>query len=163
MSTLVSLFLLTQLLVISWLDLKTRKISNLWPLANILIFCMFVALYPQTYPLGWGLFGIPLLFFAAGYGLYLLKIMGAGDVKYLTSYFLLIPPAFHREAFFCLLYTTMLVGFVLILLRGVKNFDRIVLSSLFREGSWLKGIWGKKVAYSPIILVSYLWFGIKSL
>ena len=161
MSGVVSIFLLLELLVVTWLDLKTRKISNFWFLANILIFAIFAVLYPHIYPLGQELFRIPLLFFVAGYGLYLLGIMGAGDVKYLTSYFLLIPPSFHQVAFFCLLHTTMVVGLLLILFRGAKNFDKMILSFIFREGGWLKGIWGKKVAYSPVILVSYLWLGIK--
>ena len=162
MSVAVSLFVLLELVVITWYDLKNRKISNLWPSANILLFGLCLILFPGAYPLSWELFKIPLLFFLGGYGLYLTGIMGAGDVKYLTSYFLLIPPAFHQTAFFCLLYTTMSVGLVLFLLRGAKNFDKMILFSLFREGRWLKGIWGKKVAYSPIVLVSYVWLGIKT-
>ena len=162
MSAAIFIFLLLELLAISWLDLKNRKISNLWPLANILIFILFAAFYPGLYSLEWELFRIPLLFFGLGYGLYLFGIMGAGDVKYLTTYFLLIPPIFHQTAFFCLLYTTMIVGFVLLVLRGAKNFDKIILVALLREGKFFKGIWGEKVAYSPIVLVSYVWLGIET-
>ena len=163
MSAAIFILLLLELLAVSWLDLKSRKISNLWSLVNLLLVALLVAFLPEIYPLGWELFRIPLLFFGGGYVLYLLGVMGAGDVKYLTSYFLLIPPVFHQMAFFCLLYTTMAVGLVLLVLRGAKNFDKMVLSALFREGGFLKGIWGAKVAYSPIVLVSYLWLGIKTL
>ena len=161
MSVSIALLVLLELLVVTWYDLKNRKISNLWPLVNILFFVLCLWVAPEIYPLNWGIFRLPLLFFVGGYGLYLLGIMGAGDVKYLTSYFLLIPPVFHGTAFLCLVYATMSVGFVLFLLRGAKNFDKMILFSLLREGEWLKGIWGKKVAYSPIILVSYVWLGIR--
>ena len=155
-------FLLLELVAICWFDLKTRKISNRWPLLNLLFYILLLAFYPQDYPLEWEAFRPPLFFFGGGYGLYLAGVMGAGDVKYLTSYLLLIPPAFHGEALLCLLYATMFVGFVLLLIRGGKNFDKIVLSTLHREWGWLKGIWGKKIAYSPVILVSFVWLGIKS-
>ena len=163
MNGIVFTFLLLELVAISWCDLKTHKISNRWSLLNILAFALLLVFHPQAYPLGWGLFQIPLLFFLGGYCLYLVGVMGAGDVKYLTSYLLLIPPAFHGEAFFYLVYTTMLLGFMLLLFRGAQNFDKIVLSGLLREREWLKGIWGKKVAYSPVILVSYIWLGIQKL
>ena len=161
MNIVLYLFLLSELLVVSWIDLKTRKISNRWPLLNVLIFVLLAVILPESYPPGWELFRIPLLFFGAGYGLYLFGIMGAGDVKYMTSYLLLIPPIFRETAFSCLLYVTMGLGLVLLVVRGAKNFDKMVLSALFREGSFLKGIWGEKVAYSPVVLVSHLWLGTK--
>ena len=144
MGAAVSLFLLSELLVVSWLDLRMRTISNFWPFINGLIFVFLVALLPEEYPWGWEIFRIPLLFFGVGYSLYLAGMMGAGDVKYLTSYFLLVPPAFRESAFVCLLYTTMGVGLVLLVLRGFKNVDKIILSTLFREGRFFKGDLGRK-------------------
>ncbi len=103
----------------------------------------------------------PLAFLMVGYVLFTLKIMGAGDSKYLFSIYLVLPVTEHEESFLCLAYTTTVVGLCLFLINIFSNSDKIKIAILSRNVSMIRNIFGKKFSYAPVILLSWLWFGWK--
>lgn len=157
MSLPLAIFLSLELGLVSWIDLKTRKISNWWTIGNFAIFIVLCPLFPASYPLSWQLFQYPLILLALGFALFALKIMGAGDAKYLFGYSLLVPPGLHEISASGLVYATILFGFPLLAVNAVRNFDKIILAYNLREWSLIKGVFGKKFAYAPVILGAHLW------
>ncbi len=83
------LILLLELFVVSFIDVRVKKISNLWSIAHILIFAG-MSIYAGTLP-EITHFIFPLGMIVTGFVLFVFHIMGAGDSKYLASLFLLIP------------------------------------------------------------------------
>ena len=49
MSLPIYVFLLVQLLAVSYIDLRQRKISNIWPILNICLFIALLFLFPEQY------------------------------------------------------------------------------------------------------------------
>jgi prepilin peptidase CpaA len=100
-------------------------------------------------------------FLAVGFVLYLLKVMGAGDSKYLFSFFLLIPPAWLDTAFFDLLVCTMVIGSFSLFTTIAQNFQRM---SLYARTGYIRGFrecLGTKFPFAPVIFISWAWLGIK--
>ena len=155
----VFLFISIQLLVVAYVDFKTRKISNIWLLINFIFFCVLSLIFPDVYV--WKLESLlfPMAFLGVGFILFILNIMGGGDSKYLSSLYLLIPVAFQEIAFLYLLYTTVIVGSSLLLFSALKNFDYIVVLSRTGDISGIKKIFGKKFTYAPVIFIAWMWFG----
>lgn len=137
----VYIFLLLELLVVTYFDLKTKKISNYWSILNLGFFVILLLLFPHAYDLTWATFKIPVIFFSVGYVLFVFKIMGAGDVKYLTSCLLLTPNSEHLMLISYLVYTTIFVGAGILLMRRLTR---------------------NKMPYAPVVLASYIWFGIEN-
>ena len=77
----------------------------------------------------------------------MMNIMGGGDSKYLSSFYLLVPLGFQEMVFQYLLYTTVIVGSSLLLFNILKNFDRITLLFKIGDVSGIKKIFGKKVTF----------------
>jgi prepilin peptidase CpaA len=155
----VFIFVSIQLLVVAYIDFKTRVISNTWFLINFLFFGLLSFIFPELYLWKVSTFIFPLAFVVVGFGLYILKIMGGGDSKYLSSLFLLVPHSFHENVFLYLLYTTVIVGSSLLLFNIIKNFDKIVLLLKLQDVNGIKKIFGKKFTYAPVIFISWMWFG----
>lgn len=155
------LFILIELLFVSWGDVKTDKIPNLWSIINILTFLIMFFVAPEFYQFSINVFILPLTFLVIGFFLFLLKIMGGGDSKFLSTLFLVVPYALHDQTFEYLLYSTILIGSFVFLTNLVKNFEKIILNLKIRNFVEVKSCFGSKFTYAPVILLSWLWLGIK--
>lgn len=155
----VYLFLLIELIAVSYLDILSRKISNLWPILNITLFFIILFIIPQSYAFEFRQFFFSIVFLIVGFVLFLLKVMGPGDTKFLFSLFLIIPVSFHDSAFVCLLYSTIMVGGSLFIVNTIQNFEKLSLSFKIRDIGIIKKVYGKKFSYAPVILISWIWFG----
>lgn len=157
------IFILIELAIVSYLDIKFRKIKNYWSLLNLTLAVIFFIAFPGIYHLKLETFGYPVVFFFVGFVLFLLKIMGGGDSKFLSTFFLIVPTKAHDEVFIHLLMATVIVGSLFFLANIFRNFEGILES--FRDSN-IKGVknyFGKKFAYAPVILFSWISFGIFNL
>ena len=159
MPLMVFIFISIQLLVVAYVDFKTRKISNVWILINFLLFCVLTFLFPKIYLWSFSAFLFPVAFLVVGFALFVMNIMGGGDSKYLSSLYILVPLGFQETVFLYLLYTTVIVGSSLLLFNALKNFDRIVILVRIGDVVGIKKIFGKKFTYAPVIFIAWMWFG----
>jgi prepilin peptidase CpaA len=98
-------------------------------------------------------------FLLVGFLLFAFNIMGGGDSKYLSSFYLLVPVSYQDSVFLYLLYTTIIIGSSLLLFNMIKNFDRIIEMVSIGNITGVKRIFGKKFTYAPVIFVAWMWFG----
>ena len=155
----VFIFLSIQLLVVAYTDFKTKKISNIWFVINFLFFCILSFIFPKIYFWQLNTFIFSLVFLMVGFVLYWMKIMGGGDSKYLSSFYLLIPSANQDAVFLYLLYTTIIVGSSLLLFNALQNFDKLLIMFRMHDLSGIKKIFGTKFTYAPVIFIAWMWFG----
>jgi prepilin peptidase CpaA len=157
--SIVYFFLSIQLLVVAYTDFKTKKISNIWFLINFIFFCVLSYIFPQLY--GWHIntFIFPIVFLLVGILLFWMNIMGGGDSKYLSSFYLLVPAAHQDTVFLYLLYTTIIVGSSLLLFNALQNFDKLVVLFRVYDLSGIKKIFGTRFTYAPVIFIAWMWFG----
>jgi prepilin peptidase CpaA len=151
--------LVVELAWVAWGDVRTQKIPNFWSILNIVSFIFFLIFLPEIYPFAWGTFLYSSVFLAVGFVLFLLKIMGGGDSKFLFSFFLLIPVSLQARALILLLLSTVLIGSFLLLTNIGKNHEKIVA---FIKTGYIKGIkecFGTKFSFAPVILLAWLWLG----
>jgi len=158
----VYIFLIIELIAVSYLDLKYRKISNLWPIINVFLFILFCLMFPQYYQFSIKTFSYTATFFAVGFVFFLMRIMGGGDSKYLATFYLLVPLELQDEAFLALLFTTIIIASTMFVVNLILGRAVIMEAWHERDVSKVKTIFGKKFAYAPLILVSWIWFGIKN-
>ncbi|MBT3235453.1 MAG: hypothetical protein HN353_05855 [Bdellovibrionales bacterium] len=159
MNPAIYLYLLVELTIVSYIDFSLKKIHNWWPLINIALFIFLTFFLPADYR-----FSIQTLFFSfawliVGFTFFLARIMGAGDSKYLFSFYLLVPQGLQESAFTCLLYSTITVGSSLFIINAINNMDRLLIAFRLRDIGMVKGVFGKKFAFAPVILLSWVWFG----
>lgn len=159
----VFIFLSIQLLVVAYYDLKFKKIANIWILINFLFFCLLTWIFPQLYFWNIKTIFFPLAFLLVGFLLFILKIMGGGDSKYLSSFYLLVPVAYQDSVFIYLLYTTVIIGSSLLLFNMIKNLDRIIVLVSIGNIAGIKIIFGQKFTFAPVIFVAWMWFGWQNL
>lgn len=152
-------FLLFQLCIVAYVDFKTKKISNKWSLVNILIFIICLFLYDHFYQVSFVSLFYPFTFLLVGFILFVLNIMGAGDVKYLFSFYLLVPLQSQETAFLCLAYATLMTGIILLFLNIIQKFDKLKLAIGLKDIKIIKSIFGTRFSYAPVILLSWIWFG----
>lgn len=152
--------ILIQLLVVSLGDILTKKIPNYWPLFNIAIYPLLCWLYPEYYQLHWGSFIFPLAFLIVGFFLFLLRIMGGGDSKYLFSLFLILPLKLHEPMFKLLLLSTFIIGSFVLLTNLTSNLNKIMTGLRSGDYNEVKKYFGTKFAYAPVILIAWIWLGI---
>ncbi|MFG1494108.1 prepilin peptidase [Halobacteriovorax sp. GFR7] len=157
----VYIFIFIQLLYVSYIDIQSRKIANAWSIGNIFLFLVLVFFFPNNYIIGIETLLYPLGIFLAGFLLFILKIMGGGDSKYLASLFLLIPVAHQDQALISLSVVTVIVGLSVFITNILKNLEFIIQA--FKEGNvvQIKKIFGKKFAFAPVILISWIFLGWK--
>ncbi len=155
----VYIFLLIELLAVAYIDFTQRKIANMWPLLNLVLFGLFLVFMGDIYQFAWATVFYSVVFFVVGIVLFAVKIMGAGDSKYLFSFFLLVPVRYQESALLCLLYSTVLVGGSLFLASCWKGRGKIIEAWNKKSVIPIKGIMGKKFAFAPVILASWAWFG----
>lgn len=152
-----AVYISIQVAVVAWFDFKTKKISNIWPIANLALFSALPFLWPSVYRHHLDVWFVPLAFLAVGFVLFKLDIMGAGDSKYLFSLFLLVPQSLHEELLMRLLEITVIVGSVLLSWRLFTRWDELKLLIMTRVGSF-KELLGGKFTYAPVIFIAWLWF-----
>ncbi len=153
-------FLALELVLISYVDLRTKKISNLWPLFHIILFVALKFAFPEDYPLALVHFIYPLSFIILGFVLFVFHIMGAGDSKYLASLFLVTPTPLHMLLLEKLLTVTIFVGTILIILKFVKSAAKIRAYLLTLHLAGLKSEISSRFSYAPVILVTWILFGV---
>lgn len=158
----VFIFLGLQLMLVAYGDIRFKKIPNYWVLINISIFILLTFLFPEQYRFELKTFVFPVVFFVVGFFLFVLKIMGGGDTKYLVSFFLLTPVDLHESAFICLLLSTIIVGLFLLIMNALNNFEKIVMALRCMDIGAIKKIFGTKFSYAPVILISWMWFGFEN-
>jgi Flp pilus assembly protein protease CpaA len=142
--------MLCQLAAVAWIDLRSKKISNYWPLINIVLATGLHVLDPH-FQLSWQLLLFPVGFIVIGFLLFLAGIMGAGDSKYLASLFLCLPTEQHFIFFERLIECTIVVGLINLALkvgRGVhwQGWKNLVKSNF---------------SYAPVILLAWIFLGIR--
>lgn len=148
-----------ELLVVSWWDLKNKRISNMWPIINILVALGFYFLRTQEYKFSWEILVFPVGFILVGFALFLLKIMGAGDSKFLASLFLLVPVEFHLMLFEKLVHATVVVGVILLLGNMLKAPAK--LRAFLLSGYWqgIRNVMRSHFSYAPVIGLAWVLFG----
>jgi prepilin peptidase CpaA len=154
--------ILFELIVVAWIDLKIKKISNSWIISNLLLSFCLRFLFSDFYFWSWESLVYPAGWLFIGFILFQLKIMGAGDSKYLASLYLLIPLDLHWPMLEKLLFSTMIVGASLILIKVIKDFVQVKAQLL--TGHW-KGLLitvKSNFSYAPVILVAWILLGVEN-
>lgn len=160
MSTVIFFLILIELFFVGWIDLKTKKISNRWVLANIGASVVAHLLLSDLYPFTWSVFFFPMGFLTGGFLLYLLGIMGAGDSKFLASLFLLIPLEFHLTFFEKLIYSTMITGSFLLLFKVFEHGQTLKAYIFSRYWKGIKQTISSRFSYAPVICVAWILMGL---
>ncbi len=160
MTTWLYLLLGLELIVISAIDLRHKKISNLWSILNVTI--AIIAWFTEHLgPWNFQVLLFPVGFIIIGFFLFNWRIMGAGDSKLLASLFLCLPLSYHLIYFEQLLYSTMAVGFILLLLRIFRSWREF--RSLLMSQHWqgLLTMIKSHFSYAPVMLLAWVLMGVK--
>ncbi len=153
-------FLLIELIAISFIDVRTAKISNLWPLLNLGLVPLVYWIFPSSYQWDWGVFLFPLGFIVFGFILFLMGIMGAGDSKFLATLFLLIPLEEQWAFAEMLLYATMLVGALLLFRTILKKRSEVKAYLLSHHWKGFFSLIESRFSYAPVILIAFVLTGV---
>jgi prepilin peptidase CpaA len=150
--------LLIELIFVSYIDVRTKKISNLWSIFHIVLFAGLTAFSGELPTASHFIF--PLGFIAIGFILYLFHIMGAGDSKYLATFFLLIPTPEHMLFMEKLLTVTIFVGTILLTMKFVKSAEKIKVYLVTFYFKALRAEIHSRFSFAPVILVAWALYGI---
>jgi prepilin peptidase CpaA len=152
-------FILLELLVVSYADMMYKKIKNIWSLLNITTYIIFIFIFPSDYFFNFKHWLYPSVFLGVGFFLFVIKIMGGGDAKFLASLFLLVPSYLQDKFLLLLLYSTVFVGLTMFLYNCYTSRD--ILKQAWAERSILmvKGVFGTRFTYAPVILIAWIWLG----
>jgi prepilin peptidase CpaA len=153
------LFLTIELITVSIQDVRTQKISNYWSKLNLITFLILLFIAPEYYRFEWGTFFYSLVFLFVGFSLFLLKIMGGGDSKFLSTFYLLVPVALQPDALKYLLISTMIIGLFFLITNFAKNYQKIIEHTRKGEIHLIKQYFGSKFSFAPVILLSWVWLG----
>lgn len=156
----VYLAILCELVFVGYFDFKYKKISNLWSVFNLILFVALIFVLPDLYQFSWQAMFFPLVFFVITFFLYLARIMGAGDSKFLFTFYMIIPAQFQEQVFLNQAYLTIAIGGSLLIFNTAKNFDKLKLAYIYHDLTLIKNVYGKKFAYAPVILGAWIWFGV---
>lgn len=150
-----------ELLVVSWFDIKTRKISNLWFPVNLLASVLLYVLLPEPYDWSWQILIFPASWVVVGFVLFALDVMGAGDSKYLASLFLLIPLSLHFPMLEKIVGVTIVVGGIFLTIKVVRDFAKIKSYALSAYWVGLRESIRSKFSFAPVILLAWLMLGVE--
>ena len=67
-----------------------------------------------------------------------------------------------RVPFLCLLLSTIIVGLFLLIMNALNNFEKILTAIRYMDTMAIKKIFGTKFSYAPVILISWMWFGLEN-
>ena len=157
--TFIFLFIFIQLLFVAVYDVRHRKISNQWSLLNVGLFFGLLFIAPDMYALSLQTFMYSLIFLGLGLLTFALKIMGAGDSKYLFSLFLIAPAMWHEQMFSLLLISTYIIGGFSILTSVSQNFEKMLAYARSGYARGIKECLGNKFPYAPVIFMTWGWLG----
>lgn len=148
-----------QLTLVASIDLKHKKISNLWAIFN-LIFALL--LWPLGHLGTWNfqVLLFPVAFIVTGFFLFVFKIMGAGDSKYLAALFLCLPVGLHLIYFEKLMLSTIAVGSILLLLKILRDPSTFKSYLLSRHWQGLMNMVKSHFSYAPVMLLAWLLMGV---
>lgn len=153
-------FVFIELVFVTIADIKHKKISNLWSLLNIFLAITLFILFPKIYTFNFEALQYSLVFIVVGFFLFLLNIMGGGDSKYLASFFLIIPVSLQDLIFYYLLITTIVVGLLFFFRNVIQERQNIISSLLRQDVGGIKKSFGTKFAYAPVIMTTWILFGL---
>ena len=159
--TAIYVFLLIELSFISYLDIKYRKIKNFWSILNLLISGFLFIFHEEIYPFELEAFQFGLVFLFPGFLLYMLKIMGGGESKFLANFFILVPFKEQEIVFYYLLIITIIVGLIFFLRSIFMNIEKIVEGFKIGDIKMIKGSFGKKFPFAPVIWLTWIWYGLE--
>lgn len=154
------IFIFLELSFVTYYDIKYKKISNLWSLLNIALAITLFVLFPNFYKFGWSTFQFSMVFLVVGFFLFLLKIMGGGDSKYLASFFLIVPTASQDLVFYYLLISTIIVGLIFFVRNLIEQRKNITESFKKKDIEGVKSSFGSKFAYAPVIMLTWFLIGL---
>ncbi len=154
------LFVLLELIAVAYLDVKYRVIKNLWSILNLVCATVLFMLFPDYYPLKFEMFQFSLAFFFVGFLLFLLKIMGGGDSKFLATFFLIIPFKLQESVFLYLLIITVIIGLLTLLKNIITQWNKLSESIKNRDVQGVKSCFGTKFPYAPVILITWVFLGL---
>ena len=152
----VFLFLFAELVAVSYIDWKYKKISNFWSILNMLLFVVVLQVFPGVYALSWRSLIVSMSFLFVGFILFRLKIMGAGDSKFLFSLYLLIPESLQEDCFLYLTISTILIGVSLLIYNTYKNADILDQAVKTKNIALIKKVYGSRFSYAPVVLLSWV-------
>lgn len=155
----VYIYIFINLLFVSYGDIKTQKIPNLWSILNIIVFIALLFVFPQQYSFTFETFFFSIVFLIVGFILFLLKIMGGGDSKFLFTFFLVVPLSAHFVTLYSLIIATVMIGSFFFITNLVKNFDKIVEYAKVGNKKGIKDCFGTKFSFAPVILISWIFVG----
>jgi len=153
------IFFMIELLVVSYLDFKYKKISNNWVILNLVLAILLYVFFKDIYVFDWKIFIYPFSFLMIGFVLFALNLMGAGDAKFLFSFYLMLPLEIHDEYFTNLLATTILVSILNLLYQAYNS--RVGIYSAYINRNYkhiVRTMFGKKMPYAPVIMIAWLAF-----
>ena len=157
MSVPLSIFIYITIILgfVSYLDLKYRKIPNLWPSLNIISFIFINIFFPELDFVSINSFFVPVIIILIGIVLFKYNIMGGGDSKFLATMMLLIHHELHLSFLYTLSWVTAIFAFFRIIFLLIKNKE-------INRNNFLilipRALSGKKFPYAPIILLSWIIF-----
>ena len=153
------LFVLLELSLVSYLDVKYRKIKNAWSLLNIGVAALLFIFFPDLYPFKLEMFYFTLVFVFVGFALFILKIMGGGDSKFLATIFLVMPLEAQDKVFLYLLLATITIGFVSLSNNIYIQREKLRESVRNKDIQGVKSCFGTKFPYAPVILFTWVLMG----
>jgi prepilin peptidase CpaA len=141
-------------------DLRTRKIPNIWSLLNISFYILLLLLFPQNFEFHIESLILSGSFLLTGFILFVFKVMGGGDAKYLSTSALLVPHELLWLYLEYLLISTLIFASFFFLRNLFVNKRDIAhyLRSFYLKG--VKNFFGTKFAYAPVILLAWILIGI---
>ncbi len=152
-------FILLELLVVSYSDMMYKKIKNIWSILNIIVYFIFLIIMPDNYFFSFSHIFYPLVFLFVGFLLFIVKIMGGGDAKFLATLFLLVPTYLQDKFLLLLLYSTIFVGVTMFMYNCYSNMQTLKLAWATRDIRLIKGVFGSRFTYAPVILIAWIWLG----
>jgi prepilin peptidase CpaA len=155
------LLLLIEMSIVSWVDIKTKKISNYWVYLNIVL-AIILSIFVKEAQLSIVGIIIPFIFLIIGIVLFSVKIMGAGDSKFLFSLFLLIPYSEQEIVLKDLLISTIAAGLVSLYMQGMKNQKEWKLFFKTWDMTHIPLSKDKKFPFAPVILMTWLLYGYRN-
>lgn len=155
----VFIVVMIELLFVGWIDFKTKKISNYWVILNVILSIGLYMMASDVYHLSLNILIFPLGFIVAGFILFLLNIMGAGDSKFLASLFLLTPSGYQIILFEKILVSTIVTGALLLSFSFVRNRKVLIAFMTNRHWRGIRDIIKSRFSYAPVISVAWLLLG----
>ena len=155
----VYIYLVIATLIISIIDLKTRKISNYWSILHLFLFFVFTAVFSEYDAFALKTYLFPITLLICGFVLFALGVMGGGDAKFLTTMFLLIPATFHQQFLYYLLEGTMIIALFPLSYSMIKHRQKIINGILMKDFRMVFEQFKSKFPYAPVFLLASLRFG----